>query len=691
MSSSDYLVRVVSVMSPLEQRRLIMLAKQNCFKLGLSRENDSSKDGGVCRVTWDDMLCWDVTPAGRTVSQPCPNYVNGFNKNEFATKTCTENGTWWVNPDPVLNREWTNYSDCVKPSIDLSFHAAHGDKIRLLYTIGYSISLGALVVAVVIMLCCKRLHSKSNTLHINLFLTFILRAVISFLKDILFVGNVGLEKDVRRGADGILEFLHDASHWECKLVISVFMYSVNACNMWIFAEALYLTMLVYKPLTTERRGVRLYILLGWSLSFVFIVPWVLVKALYENTFCWNIQHNPDYYWILRGSGVGVVVINFFLFLNIFRKLFLKLRHSSHLGASGKAKYRKLAKFILVLIPLFGIMYIVFYVAIPSNFEESDFNVAYLYLEMGYNSFQGFLLALLFCFLNEEVHGELRRAWHRHRSRRTEMSAMNKSCNHFHSSYRRSHSTVLGNSVAKPCPTGRHKDSHRKELYRLRTMSVSSDTANDISRTTANDISRTTANDISRTTAKDISRTTANDISRTTANDISRTTANDISRTTANDISRTTANDISRTTANDISRTTANDISRTTANDISRTTANDISRTTANDISRTTANDISRTTANDVSRTTANDISRTTANSCSFKIPPRISSADEDILSAVSASLSQPSANLKTTSLLKQAVRTQHWQAGRAGESTHSQHLAPGSGDNTGGQCRYCEL
>lgn len=24
--------------------------------------------------------------------------------------------------------------------------------------------------------------------------------------------------------------------------------------------------------------------------------------------CWNFQHDPDYYWILRGSGVGVVVV-----------------------------------------------------------------------------------------------------------------------------------------------------------------------------------------------------------------------------------------------------------------------------------------------------------------------------------------------------------------------------------------------
>ncbi|CAG5120227.1 unnamed protein product, partial [Candidula unifasciata] len=375
----------------------------------------------ACPVIWDDLVCWDMTSAGAVARKSCPGYINGFNKNAYVTKFCTEDGIWWNNPS--TNHSWTNYTECIRPSIDLSSHAAHGDKLRLLYTVGYSFSLGSLLVAFIIMLCCKRLHSKSNTLHINLFLAFIFRASISFLKDILFVQNLGLAKDVRRGDDGALEFVQDVSHWECKLIMSIFMYSVNACNMWIFVEALYLTMLVSRPLFTERRGLRMYMILGWSLPLLFIIPWILLKALYEDTFCWNIQSNPDYYWILRGSGVGVVV------------------------KYGQLLYicvcRRLAKFILVLIPLFGIMYIVFYVAMPSNFEETEFNVTYLYLEMGYNSFQGFLLALLFCFLNEEVHGELKRMWQRHRKHRLTMSAIRS--DYFHSNNRLKHSIISRDS------------------------------------------------------------------------------------------------------------------------------------------------------------------------------------------------------------------------------------------------------
>ncbi|XP_076438177.1 secretin receptor-like [Babylonia areolata] len=412
---------VVSVMSQIEQKRLLLIARQACYRLSQQREreiqNGSAPISGLaCGVTWDHVLCWDMAKPDTTVTQKCPGYVSGIIKNGVATRHCTVNGTWSVSGE--YNKTWTNYSQCVGPDVDLRVHAAHGDRLRLLYTVGYSVSLATLLIAMIIMLCCKRLHSKSNTLHINLFLAFILRAVISFLKDLLFVSNLGLAKDVRLKEDGYLEFIEDNVHWECKLLICTLLYAVSACNMWILAEALYLTMLVQRPLRTERQGVRVYVLLGWLLPFVSLVPWVVVKALYENTFCWNIQHNPYYYWIHRGSGVAVVVINFFLFLNILRKLFMKIRHSSELGTNRKAKYRKLAKFILVLIPLFGIMYIVFYVLVPSGFENNSYNVAYLYVEMAYNSFQGFLLALLFCFLNEEVHGELKRVWYRHQYRKS---------------------------------------------------------------------------------------------------------------------------------------------------------------------------------------------------------------------------------------------------------------------------------
>ncbi|KAK3779563.1 hypothetical protein RRG08_045308 [Elysia crispata] len=152
-----------------------------------------------------------------------------------------------------------------------------------------------------------------------------------------------------------------------------------------------------------------------SLPWTFLIPWIVVKYNFENLYCWNMQKNPAYFWIMKGPWTAIVVINFIFFLDIVRVLVLRVMDSRR--HAGRSQYRKFGKFVLVLIPLFGIMYIVLNVAFPSEVNADGYNVVYLYVEMGYNSFQGFILALLFCFLNEEVHTELRRSWHQHRSRR----------------------------------------------------------------------------------------------------------------------------------------------------------------------------------------------------------------------------------------------------------------------------------
>ena len=62
--------------------------------------------------------------------------------------------------------------------------------------------------------------------------------------------------------------------------------------------------------------------------------------------------------------------------------------------------RKLAKSTLILIPLFAVYYMGF-IWLPDHISPAS-DLFKLYVEMLFNSFQGFLVALLFCFLNAEV-------------------------------------------------------------------------------------------------------------------------------------------------------------------------------------------------------------------------------------------------------------------------------------------------
>ena len=52
-------------------------------------------------------------------------------------------------------------------------------------------------------------------------------------------------------------------HWECKLIVTAFIYALSASLMWILMEGLYLFVLVCQPLFTDRHGTRFFVILGW--------------------------------------------------------------------------------------------------------------------------------------------------------------------------------------------------------------------------------------------------------------------------------------------------------------------------------------------------------------------------------------------------------------------------------------------
>ncbi|XP_025095429.1 secretin receptor-like isoform X2 [Pomacea canaliculata] len=400
---------MVSV-SPEEQGRRIAEQELACLTSILDNPPLYS-NGSHCPPVWDKLMCWPATPAGTTAVQACPNYVNLFRSDENATRTCTEDGLWFVNP--LTNETWTNLTMCLMPDRPhfpekLRTHLGH---IRLMYNIGYGISLGSLALAVLIMLCLKKLHCPRNTIHLNLFASFILRASVSFMKENLLVAGLGFPSDVIQTPDSVFFLNQNSPHWECKLFFTCFHYVLGANYMWIFVEALYLHMLISVAVFSERSGIKFYIIFGWASPLSFVIPWVIVRATLEDELCWNTHPNEGYFWIMRAPIVLSIILNFALFLSIIRVLFTKL-NAVNSPEAKKFRYRKLAKSTLVLIPLFGVHYIVF-LGLPHHIDERA-ELVKLYFEMFFNSVQGFFVALLFCFLNGEVQSEVRKTWHRFR-------------------------------------------------------------------------------------------------------------------------------------------------------------------------------------------------------------------------------------------------------------------------------------
>ncbi|KAK7869598.1 hypothetical protein R5R35_003386 [Gryllus longicercus] len=387
--------------------------KQRCVELRKRSEAEGWLKGEPhCGVIFDGILCWNVSLPDEVQTQNCPDYVYGFKTEEYATKECLAGGKWFTK---ALGEPWTNYSLCQSPLFTLRPEHQIGMELLERWTpvvkrmgqVGYAVSFVTLIVALFVLSAIKRLRCPRNSLHKHLFASFLLRAFVSLLKDVLFVQGLGLAADVLVDHDGSMLFFK-GSNWLCKLIISLWQYVIMANYSWILMEGLYLHNLIFLALFSDTSAIRLYVVLGWGLPVLFVGPWVAARALLEDEFCWT-TNNSHLFLLIRLPIVASVLVSFGLFINISRVLLTKLRFAPHLERR-RVRYRRFARSTLVLVPLFGVHYTVFLAMSCGIDRYPRLELSWLICDQFFASFQGLFVALLYCLLNAEVRAELARKW-----------------------------------------------------------------------------------------------------------------------------------------------------------------------------------------------------------------------------------------------------------------------------------------
>nr|XP_014715605.1 vasoactive intestinal polypeptide receptor 1 isoform X2 [Equus asinus] len=342
-----------------------------------------------CSKMWDNLTCWPATPRGQVVVLACPPIFRLFSSTQGnVSRSCTSEGWTHLEPGPYniacglddktsgLDEQQTVFYSSVKTG----------------YTIGYSLSLAALLVATAILSLFRKLHCTRNYIHMHLFISFILRAAAVFIKDLaLFHG--GETDHCSEGSVG------------CKAAVVLFQYCVMANFFWLLVEGLYLHTLLAVSFFSERKYFWGYILIGWGVPSTFIMVWTIIRIHFEDYGCWD-TINSSLWWIIKAPILTSILVNFILFIRIIRILVQKLR-TPDVGKNDSSPYSRLAKSTLLLIPLFGVHYIMF-AFFPDNFKAE----VKMVFELVVGSFQGFVVAILYCFLNGEVQAELRRKWRR---------------------------------------------------------------------------------------------------------------------------------------------------------------------------------------------------------------------------------------------------------------------------------------
>eukprot|EP00063_Salmo_salar_P096572 XP_014071407.1 PREDICTED: growth hormone-releasing hormone receptor-like isoform X2 [Salmo salar] len=364
-----------------------------------------------CLPFWDSVVCWPYAAVGETFHMACPAVFSLFGNNTGSvSRNCTSNG--WSRPFPPYH---------IACSVDDNIHIpeeSYFATVKLIYSIGYGTSLFFLSIAVVILLLFRRLRCARNYIHIQLFVTFMLKAMAVFNKDAKLFAS------------------EDTDHCSlstaaCKASVVFCHYCVMANFFWLLVEALYLNSLLLSSFHHSRRCLWGFGLLGWgehlihhpclvwsglvlsglvwsclvfSVPIVFIVIWIGSRVYFEDTECWDINEDSPYWWIIKGPIVVSIGVNFILFMNIIRILIQKL-NPRLIQFNNSDQYRRLTKSTLLLIPLFGSHYMVF------NFLPDYFQVSVrLCIELCMGSFQGLIVAILYCFLNQEVQKEIHMRW-----------------------------------------------------------------------------------------------------------------------------------------------------------------------------------------------------------------------------------------------------------------------------------------
>ncbi|XP_048449987.1 vasoactive intestinal polypeptide receptor 2-like, partial [Rhincodon typus] len=116
-----------------------------------------------------------------------------------------------------------------------------------------------------------KLHCTRNYIHLNLFFSFILRAISVLLKD-----------DILYSEHQSSGQCNEAALIACKTILVFFQYFITANFYWLLVEGLYLhTLLVV--FFSENKYFVLYMLIGWGIPTIVAIVWTITRIYLEDT------------------------------------------------------------------------------------------------------------------------------------------------------------------------------------------------------------------------------------------------------------------------------------------------------------------------------------------------------------------------------------------------------------------------
>ncbi|XP_062582343.1 glucagon-like peptide 1 receptor [Saccostrea cucullata] len=207
------------------------------------------------------------------------------------------------------------------------------------------------------------------------------------------------------------------SNWAlgCKLTMTSFVYTLLASSVWLSVDASVLVwMICCNPWYFQKSSnIFPHLLIGWGGPLLIVIPWVCLRIYLDDEMCWMaIDINNYESWeaclflgpVLVINSVNIVyliLIGRFVIKNHMMKKITSSSTDFRRHCSGPKEHTittilNTAKHICIIIPLLGVPDIV--LTILSFWP----NIHFLYADMFFSSFQGFMLAVSLCLTERKA-------------------------------------------------------------------------------------------------------------------------------------------------------------------------------------------------------------------------------------------------------------------------------------------------
>lgn len=370
-----------------------------------STTSDTNSTEVHCPRLFDGWACINATKVGESAQFHCPPFYD-HNPNHKAWRDCGLNGEWW---DKEKNSSFSHYEQCPKDYHVMKWHFWFSESLNVLYVTGYAISLAFLALATFTFLYFRSLRCVRNKIHTNLFISLIFNN-LSWISWYIF-----LWYDWK-------QFLDENKDWPEALVVGCRIlhffreFSMATTYMWMLCEGLNLFVCVTLTFFSEQSMLKILYAIGWGLPLTLVIIYVIWRAAIENSYkvlqsaevkmaesCW-IDDHPTLNYIYKGPCILSVIVNIIFLVVIVMKLVTMLNSDS----SDRTAKIKTTKAIAVLIPLFGLHFIISAFVPTTSYTPFGVKSVFDSIQAVTTSFQGMVVAILFCFMNSEVIGQLKR-------------------------------------------------------------------------------------------------------------------------------------------------------------------------------------------------------------------------------------------------------------------------------------------